>query len=234
MSSPKLVIFDFDGTLFDTHQSISHCIKLTFDKLLPAEAPPKNEIQKMISSGAGLKETFATLHPTPSSFDEDEWTATYRSLYAEHGQPLIAPFPDAAELLRTLKARNIPVAIVSNKGVAAVETALERNGLGGLVPTDLIVGDKTPGASRKPDTGSYVNVLVPALRAHVVTDGFDQATGVLVVGDTEADIRFATNIGGGSKSVWCRYGYGDRANCEKLMPTFTVDSLKEVEAIVCN
>jgi phosphoglycolate phosphatase len=36
-----LVIFDFDGTLFDTHESISQSIKLTFDALLPDQAPPQ-------------------------------------------------------------------------------------------------------------------------------------------------------------------------------------------------
>lgn len=132
-------------------------------------------------------------------------------------------------------AHGIPAAIVSNKGAAAVTTALRNNGLGGAVPEDLIVGDKTPGATRKPDPGSYVNVLLPALRARRLLTGDGggdlEASSVLVVGDTEADVRFAANIGGAG-AVWCRYGYGDRAECEKLMPRFVVDSLGEVERIV--
>ncbi|KAK6863970.1 HAD-like domain-containing protein [Apiospora arundinis] len=235
--SIKLVIFDFDGTLFDTHRSIAHCIKLTFETLLPAQAPSEAEVHRLISSGAGLQDTFKALHPDvagsghdSSDFDEDKWTTTYRSLYAEHGQPLITPFPGASELLASLRARAIPVAIVSNKGVAAVATALKNNGLGDSVPEDFIVGDKTPGASRKPDPGSYANVLLPAMKAHGYADSME-ASSVLVVGDTEADIRFATNIGG-ARSVWCRYGYGDKAKCEKLLPDFTVDSLQEIEEII--
>ncbi|KAK8140327.1 hypothetical protein PG984_000393 [Apiospora sp. TS-2023a] len=57
------------------------------------------------------------------------------------------------------------------------------------------------------------------------------ASSVLVIGDTEADIRFAANIGG-AVSVWCRYGYGDKGACEKLEPGFTVDSLGEIEGII--
>ncbi|KAK8140328.1 HAD-like domain-containing protein [Apiospora sp. TS-2023a] len=156
----KLVIFDFDGTLFDTNRSISHCIKLTFDALLPAQAPSEAEVHRLISSGAGLQETFKALHPTAtedashddSSFDEEKWTATYRSLYAEHGQPLITPFPGAAELLATLRARDIPAAIVSNKGVAAIVTALRNNGLGDGVRDDLIVGGQD--ARRHEEAGS--------------------------------------------------------------------------------
>ena len=109
----------------------------------------------------------------------------------------------------------MPIAIVSNKGVAAVKTALQRNGLGGYVPEELIIGDKTPGAQRKPDPASFVDVLVPILEA---TFGISvmPGEGVLVIGDTVADIQFARNIGG--RSCWCRYGYGDRGACEGLGP----------------
>ncbi|KAF5710069.1 transcriptional regulatory [Fusarium mundagurra] len=223
----QLVIFDFDGTLFDTHQAISHSIKLTFDSLLPASAPAESEVQKLIGSGLGLREVLQALHTSPDSFDEDEWTSTYRRFYNDEGQKLVSAFPGAKELLNKLKKGEIPVAIVSNKGVAAVEAALDNNGID-TIPGDLIVGDNTPGATRKPDTGSFENVLLPALKAR----GFTQvdASRTLVVGDTEADVKFAANIG--AKSVWCRYGYGERSACEKLEPHFTVDSLDEVAGIV--
>ncbi|KAE8138046.1 HAD-like domain-containing protein [Aspergillus pseudotamarii] len=227
-----LAIFDFDGTLFDTHESISQTIKLTFDALLPNHAPPQPEIHRLIASGAGLSDTFRALHPTPDTFtlqEETQWIEKYRALYATHGQLLIKAFPGAQELLTELKAHNVPIAIVSNKGVAAVKTALERNGLGGYVPEELIIGDKTPGAQRKPDPASFVDVLVPVLEG---TFGIrvEAGEGVLVVGDTVADIQFARNIGG--RSCWCRYGYGDRGACEGLKPDYVVDSLGDVVGIV--
>ncbi|KAI7763728.1 hypothetical protein LZL87_011585 [Fusarium oxysporum] len=223
----QLVIFDFDGTLFDTHHAISHSIKLTFDSLLPASAPSESEVQKLIGSGLGLKEVLKELHPSPGSFDEGEWTSTYRRFYNDEGQELVSTFPGAKELLNKLNGRGIPVAIVSNKGVAAVETALKNNGID-TIPQDLIVGDNTPGATRKPDTGSFENVLLPALKARGLSHVDVSKT--LVVGDTEADVKFAGNIG--AKSVWCRYGYGEKSACEKLKPNFTVDSLDEVAGIV--
>ncbi|CVL05426.1 phosphoglycolate phosphatase [Fusarium proliferatum] len=225
----QLVIFDFDGTLFDTHQAISHSIKLTFDSLLPASAPAESEVQKLIGSGLGLREVLRALHTTPGSFDEDEWTSTYRRFYNEEGQKLVSAFPGAKELLIKLNVNEVPVAIVSNKGVAAVETALENNGID-TITKDLIVGDNTPGATRKPDTGSFEKVLLPTLKACGLAPV--DASRTLVVGDTEADVKFAANIG--AKSVWCRYGYGERSACEKLEPHFTVDSLDEVAGIVDN
>lgn len=118
---------------------------------------------------------------------------------------------------------------MSNKGVAAVKTALERNGLDGCVPEDLIIGDKTPGAKRKPDPASFVDVLIPILRERYGV-GEVESEKVLVVGDTVADVQFARNIG--SKVCWCRYGYGDREACQELGPDSVVDSLEEVVAIV--
>lgn len=53
----SLVVFDFDGTLFDTQQSISHSIKLTFDALSPTQSPSESEVQRYISSGTGLSDT---------------------------------------------------------------------------------------------------------------------------------------------------------------------------------
>ena len=226
-----LAIFDFDGTLFDTHDSISQTIKLTFDALLPTHTPPQSEIHRLIASGAGLTETFTTLHPSPAEFTpavENEWIEKYRALYATHGQLLIKAFPGAKDLLTELNALNIPIAIVSNKGVAAVKTALERNGLGGYVPEDLIVGDKTPGAKRKPDPSSFADVLVPTLREKYGVEV--EAGKMLVVGDTVADLQFARNIK--SRICWCRYGYGDRKACEGLGADFVVDSLGEVVGIV--
>ncbi|KAJ5690231.1 hypothetical protein N7462_004623 [Penicillium macrosclerotiorum] len=227
-----LAIFDFDGTLFDTHESISHTIKLTFDAFLPTHVPPQVEIHRLIASGAGLADTFQALHPFPSNFTppvETEWIEKYRALYATHGQLLIQAFSGARDLLAELNAQHVPIAIVSNKGVAAVKTALERNGLESYVPENLIIGDKTPGAKRKPDPASFLDVLVPVLREKHKLEDVDPQT-VLVVGDTVADLQFARNIR--SKVCWCRYGYGDQAACQAAEPDFVVDSLGEVLAIV--
>ncbi|CAI7570971.1 unnamed protein product [Penicillium discolor] len=223
-----LAIFDFDGTLFDTHGSISQTIKLTFDALLPTYTPPQPEIHRLIASGAGLADTFKALHPFPAEFTptvENEWIEKYRALYATHGQLLIKAFPGAKELLTELNAHKVPIAI----GVAAVKTALERNGLDGYVPEDLIIGDKTPGAKRKPDPASFVDVLVPVLKEKYGVEEIDSGK-VLVVGDTVADVQFAANIK--SKVCWCRYGYGDQKACQELKPDFVVDSLGEVVGIV--
>ncbi|GKU07097.1 unnamed protein product [Fusarium langsethiae] len=225
----QFVIFDFDGTLFDTHQAILHSIKLTFNTLLPESVPSESEIQKLIGAGKGLLDVLRTLHPSFDTLDEDEWVSTYRRIYNDDGQRLTSPFVGAKELLNNLIDRGIPIAIVSNKGVTAIEATLKSNSLENIIPRDLIIGDNTPGATRKPDPGSFVNVLKPALSARGFPTDLDVSK-VLVVGDTEADLKFAFNID--AKSVWCRFGYGDQEKCEELGPDFKVAGLDEVEGIV--
>ncbi|KAM5447417.1 putative phosphoglycolate phosphatase [Microsporum audouinii] len=227
----SLAIFDFDGTLFDTHESIEQSIKLTFDALMPSHTLPQSEVHRLISSGAGLSDTFRALHPDPTAFtvvEEDRWIDKYRAIYATDGQLLIRAFPGAKDTLHELELQKIPIAIISNKGVAAVKTALERNDIAKYIPENLIIGDKTPGAERKPSPASFTEVLAPTLRTQYGLTGID-ASRVLVIGDTVADIQFARNIGG--QACWCRYGYGDHGACNELEPEFIVDSLREVAAL---
>ncbi|EFQ97771.1 pyrophosphatase ppaX [Nannizzia gypsea CBS 118893] len=227
----SLVIFDFDGTLFDTHESIEQSIKLTFEALLPDHVPPQSDIHSLISKGTGLSDTFQSLHPDIEAYTAaaDEWTAKYREIYASHGQKLVKAFPGAQKVLQTLKESGIPMSIVSNKGVGAVRKALERNGLGGYVPEDLIIGDSTPGAKKKPDPANFTDILIPTLKSRHGVTNLDTGT-VLVVGDTVADIQFAKNIGG--RACWCQYGFGDQDACRKMEPDMVVRSLDEVAAHV--
>lgn len=228
MASLQLIIFDFDGTLFDTHRAIGHSLESTFRCLLPSFMPPQAQINALIGSGKGLKDVITALHPNTGDFDEQEWISTYRRFYGEDGQQLITPFPGVQELLESLSTRKIPIAVVSNKSVAAVEMTLKQYGLLGMV--DFIIGDTTPGATRKPDGGSYFNVLLPAMESRGI-GGAVKASNVIVVGDTEADIKFAGSIGG-AKSVWCKYGFGDEASCKSCRPDYTIDSVGELTEIL--
>ncbi|KAL3458298.1 HAD-like domain-containing protein [Aspergillus heterothallicus] len=234
MPPPSLLIFDFDGTLFNTHASIKETIQLTFRTLLPdSPSPADSDIEAQIASGVGLADTFRSLHPTAQSSPHlppaefENWVSKYRELYAKHGQNLVAAYPGAKLLLESVREKGIPMSIISNKGVEAVKTALANNGLEGFIPVEFIIGDKTPGAKRKPDVGSFVDVLVPRLKEKGVN--VEQA-GVIVVGDTVADIGFARNLG--CRVCWCRYGYGEREQCEGLTPDWVVDGLGEVVEIL--
>lgn len=237
-ASIKLVIFDFDGTLFDTHESIAHTLAITFTHLLPASVPSPSEaaIAASIAAGLSLPKTIAQLYPAAASSSGpaldaallEQFLLEYRSLYKTHGNPLIKPFPRIHELLIELRARSIPCAIVSNKGIGAVRHVLATHQLSSLI--ELVVGDGEPAdCPRKPDPGSWTAAVKPAFEQQTATRaglGKLEGENVLVVGDTEADIMYARNIG--ARSVWCSYGYGVREKCLDLKPDFVVRGLDEV------
>lgn len=99
---------------------------------------------------------------------------------------------------------------------------------------ELVVGDGEPvDCPRKPDPASWIKVVKPVFEQDTVMRvGLEDLHGgdVLVVGDTEADIKYAQNIG--AKSAWCSYGYGTRKRCMDLKPDFVVKGLDEVMALL--
>jgi phosphoglycolate phosphatase len=258
MDNISVAIFDFDGTLLDTHASIAQCISLTFSHYAKP-IPPASTIRTTISTGAGLEETFQMLHadlaipsndanlsniPNPTNLTVTElshWISTYRSLYTSIGLPLITPFPGADSLLQKLKQKGIPVVIVNNKGIKVVEAVLKNAEMDSLV--EMVLGDML-GVWRKPDPMSYFEVIAPAFKQKS-RDEYGDGSGedevrhadqivprnVLIIGDTAADIQFARNIG--AIACWAKYGYGHKEECEKLGPELMVDSLEEVQRLIC-
>ncbi|KAK4199939.1 HAD-like domain-containing protein [Triangularia verruculosa] len=226
---PKLVIFDFDGTLFDTHDSILHCISKTFSQFQPPDKVPSlDAIRATIASGPGLEGAFRTLlrMTTENATDMDtidltEWFTTYRTLYATEGQPLIKSFDKADRVLQELRTSGIPVVVVSNKGKPALDSILERWGLAPLI--DLVIGD-TPDVPKKPDPSCFHTSVAPLYPSIEARD-------ILVVGDTEADLIFAKNIG--ARSCWASYGYGDLEECESLGYDAKIEELYEVMGLIC-
>ena len=217
----ELIIFDFDGTLFDTRASISYCIEKTFSKL-GQTVPSKDAVNVMVSTGVGLEDAFRLLEAdyslTPNGLSG--WISAYREIYKAEGLALIQPFPGASTLLSSLAATKIPIVVVSNKGISAIEAVLSRAGLSSFV--DQVVGD-TPGMKKKPDPMSFHECIAPKF-APV------DPRRVMVVGDTTADIQYAQNIE--AHVCWAAYGYGEQEKCRALMPDFIAHTLVEVRDFV--
>ncbi len=113
------------------------------------------------------------------------------------------------------------MAIVTNKGVAAVQTALANNGLSGYISEGLIIGDATPGAERKPAM-SFTNALVPRLREI-------RHAGPWLEMDKEVLLCWGHKGGYWVRQeYWRRSGCGDTEACETLGPDWIFDGLTEI------
>lgn len=212
----KLCILDFDGTLCGTHDAIKTCIELTFDHY-GMDRPTSVRIEEVIEMGVVMSEAMRALAvPQLSEAQAEQWAGTYRELYLEHGLKHSSLFPGVERTLAELEKLNIDMVIASNKAEASVRKAIEHFGIERYFK--LLVCDPQ-GVAKKPSPESYEQIIAPAFPGITPND-------VVMVGDTQADLGFARNIG--ALACWAAYGYGDKARCIAMKPDLIIDTLPEL------
>src|SRR4029077_6600827 len=142
------------------------------------------------------------------------------NLYDTEGPRLTTLFDGVAETLAAVKTAGIGIVLVSNKGKAGLHLLLEHLNITGYF--DLILSADSV-QHHKPSAALYSTHIAPVFPQ---IDSKD----ILVVGDTESDLRFAANIG--AHTCWAAYGYGDAATCTALAPTFTISSISELQGLL--
>lgn len=219
----KVLLLDFDGTLFFTKEAIKHCQEQTmlhfgYNKI------DYEAIDSVINQGLTLEESFKILteklehhsHPTMA-----DMVSHYRMLYnSEIGIQKTKIYPNIEETLRKLHDHSIKMIVVSNKGQIAIENTLKFFGI--LEFISQVVGSK-PGIKSKPDPMIFNEVIKSTLLDCSMED-------ILVVGDTVPDLLFAKNIN--AKSCWARYGYGSSEQCMVHKPDFVIDKFSDLIAVL--
>jgi phosphoglycolate phosphatase len=221
MSAFKAIIFDYDGTLFDTRPAIIHCILRAFEEQV-RRIPARDAVMATVKTGLALQDTFLCLDENLRGDRStlNELVKTYRKLYLDEGAPFLRLFADVRKTLQQLHESGFKCLVVSNKGVAAIHRSLDESGLSAFV--DLIFGEE-PGLPKKPDPAIVTNHILPRY-AQLRT------TQILMVGDTETDIMFAK--GSGLTSCWASYGYGEAERCRALGPEFEIANIGELPSLV--
>lgn len=194
------VLFDLDGTLFDRNRAVA---RLALDQAqalrqhLPASITPEHYAQRLVTLDARgyvkkpiayrqLIEEFGldAHHP---ELDPERLTDDFFRRYAEHPYPM----PDAVEVLRTLRARGLRLALVSNGRVAVQSAKLASLGFSALL--DAILISEAEGL-RKPDAALFRRALqTTGLAAHET----------IHVGDHPVN-DVAGAQGAGLRAVWLR------------------------------
>lgn len=217
MSQYKLIIFDFDGTLAITHKAIVSCITKTFESF-EIEPPAADTIRSTI--GINLPNTFKMLHPAIEESAIGEWVETYRSFYRTEGEKQLDLFPGTQQFLQSASKSGVSLGVFSNKHVSFVNLFLEKLRINSFF--DLILGDNGQ-IIQKPNPTVFHSIIKPLF------PDLDNSQ-VLMVGDTAVDLLFAKNAG--IDVCWAAYGYGSRAECLALEPTFAIDNISELDRII--
>lgn len=182
-----LIVFDWDGTLFDSTALIVRCIQQACADL---GVPVPSDERAAFVIGLGLHDALAHAAPGLPSERYPELGARYRHHYFEHQHELTL-FPGALELVRALKARRQRVAVATGKTRRGLDAALATAQLGALFDATR-TADET---ASKPNP----RMLLELMEACGTTP-----ERTLMIGDTTHDLQLAANAG--TPSVGVSYG----------------------------
>jgi phosphoglycolate phosphatase len=122
-------------------------------------------------------------------------------------------------MLSALEGAGITLALVSQKARRTLAQVLAQFAIEQCF--DLVLGSDEVTAA-KPHEAMYERHIIPVC-------GDPARDRVLVVGDTDIDLRFAANIG--ARSCWAEYGYGHHASCRALNPAFTIPDIADLPSV---
>lgn len=173
-----LIVFDWDGTLFDSTMLIVQCIQAACRDI--DVAVPSDEAAAYVI-GLGLHD--ALLHAVPGlpPARYPELGARYRHHYVARQHELVL-FPGTLAMLQALKDRQHWLAVATGKHRSGLDVALAHSQLGGLFDATR-TADET---ASKPHP-----LMLQQLMAHFGV----QPERTLMIGDTTHDLMLATNAG---------------------------------------
>ncbi len=189
----KLVLFDCDGTLVDSHHNIATAMRQAFEAV--GVPYPGDEATRRII-GLSLPEAIRPLAPDAGPETWDRLSDAYREAFfalrqaPDFHEPL---FPGAREAIETLAERDdVLLGIATGKARRGLEVLLERFGLRDFFVTTQTADD----APSKPHPGMVLKAMEET--------GADPARTVLV-GDTTHDMLMAANAG--TRGLGVEWGY---------------------------
>lgn len=196
MTTPQACILDLDGTLVDTLGDFVAVLGLTLADL-GLRAVTRDFVEHTIGRGGEhlvrmtLAEVGANLDSQPALFDR-AW-ALYQRHYAAVNGEHAAVYPGVVEGLQALRARGLPLAVLTNKPAAPARELLRRKGLDGYFQ-HVFGGDDFP--RKKPDP-------LPLIKTCAALGTPPSAT--WMVGDSRNDAEAAHAAG--CPLILVTYGY---------------------------
>ena len=231
-----LVVFDWDGTLFDSTALIVRCIQAAC-RDIGVQVPSEQQAAYVI--GLGLHD--ALQHAVPGLPREryPELGQRYRHHYFASQDALVL-FPGTLDMLHALKARNHWLAVATGKSRRGLDEALQ-----------TVLTNEAPGAGRAQPAprGGQGSVRRPGMSLNGLFDGSrtaDETAGkpnplmlqqlmrefgteperTLMIGDTTHDLQMALNAG--TPSVGVSFGAHDHAMFADFAPLHVAHSTAEL------
>lgn len=205
----QAVLFDLDGTLFDSAPGIFASFEFTLEQF--GQQADRETLRRFL--GPPLRDSFARLLP-PGQVERA--IEIYRARYAAVSGPLTGVYPGVPEMLAALRAAGYTVCLATSKvRYMAVRLLAEK----GLADYFDYIGGSSPDASLDTKT---------AVMRHVLAQPCVRDKRAVMVGDRDNDMQGAADCG--LPAVGVLYGYGSRAELEPFAPLAmpaTVEELRD-------
>ena len=206
-----LIVFDWDGTLYDSTALIVRCIQSACRDL--GVAVP-SDLDAAYVIGLGLHD--ALRHVTPELPRErvDELGRRYRHHYLSKQHELVL-FKGTLTMLHALRQRGHLLAVATGKNRVGLDQALGQSELQGLFD-----------ATRTAD--ETVSKPHPLMLQQLMAQFGVAAERTLMIGDTTHDLLMASNAGAASVAV--SYGAHDKTAFAEHGPLVVAHSTAELQA----
>lgn len=206
-----LIVFDWDGTLFDSTAVITRSIQLACLDLGVA-VPSDRDASYVI--GLGLSQALAHAAPALPASRHEELCARYRHHYMQR-QHEVTLFEGIVPMLQRLKACHFQLAVATGKSRRGLDEALRASDLA-VVFNATRTADQT---CSKPNP-QMLNELMSEL------DVSPQRT--LMIGDTTHDLQMALNAR--TASIGVSYGAHAHDAFAEFSPLAVVHTVSELDA----
>ena len=204
-----LIVFDWDGTLFDSTALITRCIQAACADL--GTTVPNDE-QASYVIGMGLSEALQHAAPLLPRERYRELGERYRHHYFARQHELVL-FDGTQAMLRALKARNHLLGVATGKSRRGLDEALNTVDLHGLFDATR-TADET---ASKPD---------PRMLNELMREFGAEPARTLMIGDTTHDLQLARNAG--TARVAVSYGAHDPEAFDSFEPLTIAHSTQEL------
>ena len=212
MTRPRqfdLIVFDWDGTLFDSTALITRCIQSACADVGVA-VPSDKDASYVI--GMGLVEALQHAAPGLARERYPELGNRYRHHYFARQHEIVL-FEGTLAMLQALKAREHWLGVATGKSRRGLDEALSSVQLKGLFDATR-TADET---ASKPDPRMLLELM-----AH-----FDVAPErTLMIGDTTHDLQLARNAG--TPCIGVGYGAHERTAFDAFGPLHVADSVADL------
>lgn len=208
MIKPKVIIFDFDGTLCDTRHNIIVAFRATMECL---GLELKSEATCGATIGLTLRDGFRSMYPELCDEAIDNCVDTYRQIFAERREELMPElFPHVADTLEELRRRGYRFTVASSRLTDSLILFMRHHGIDAYF--EYVVGSDSV-ENHKPHPE-------PVLKTLAVLN--IEPSEAFVVGDMPVDIAMAH--GAGVKACGVTYGNATREEIEASGAEYVFDS----------